>query len=276
MREQLDLVGLEPLRRVAVLAALPRGGELADLRDHRPVVRGQDSDQLVDTVPLGLDLAGGAGGHVAIDARHVRMRRAVPGFPLGLHRLVAGGAAERRRVHVRDRLLAGEREEPDVGERGDGDEDDPPPCGAVVEGCLERRLQGVLGALMGAAAVEIETEGDEQEPDRERDRQRDDHQQALVRIGARGGKPDHQEKEDGEARDGADDRAEQRDPVCPEARKQRREAQAARPFAEYSSDSRRRVRPAPGGPGLVATPTITSACARTSPARRSRLHPACP
>jgi len=100
MHPDLLPVTVEFVRPVALFARLPGGAELPHGRGHRPLVGVEHGQEhLPGAVELGADQGAGALTHMAVDAAHPGVGRDLVGGPLGVHHLVAGGAAEDRRVH---------------------------------------------------------------------------------------------------------------------------------------------------------------------------------
>ena len=111
-----DLVAVELLRPVALLAGVARRPQVLHRRRNRPRVGVErDGEQLPRARELRSREPRRAGADVALHAGDARVRAVLVRGELRLHHLVADLAAELDRVHVLDAAIGRERHDDDVG-----------------------------------------------------------------------------------------------------------------------------------------------------------------
>ena len=121
-------------------------------------------------------------GDVALHTADAGMRRVHVGRVFGRHHLVAGHAAELRRVHVFDAAVGGRAQDPDVQDGGDADEGE----GVLDDGRAEvdvRVVRGERAAPSQAAPPPPDAGRDQQQPQDEQGRQHEEEEDARIGMG---------------------------------------------------------------------------------------------
>jgi len=166
--DDLEPVSDELCRPVALLAGLPRGPQVADGARNRPRIEMErDGQNLVAPGQLRLDEPAGSGADVAGNAGHPRVRGAPVGRVLGLHDLVARGAAELGGVHDLDPFVGGHGKDHQVREGEPGKGEGEPAGSLLVQIDDGKRGAGRLasfGQAPPAPRVENSSDRNEHEP----------------------------------------------------------------------------------------------------------------